>query len=176
MAENTSEIYLDNSPRSPTAPYRWPPESEEHRSRAPEFYGFVAWTSTYLLFVLYILWAILPDQYIERIGITWYPNRYVLLRLWLSFLSKFKNFFLTNYFNPREWAILIPSWTIIVVLLTYIVYFAIAIRATPSFDEMSAISGTTPYLYFHLLDKKYNNIFMNRFPHFSSLTGCRSCT
>lgn len=36
---------------------------------------------------------------------------------------------------------MIPSWTIVVVLLTYIVYFAIAIRATPSFDEMSAISG-----------------------------------
>ena len=43
-----------------------------------------------------------------------------------------------------EWAILIPSWSIVVVILTYIVYFAIAIRATPSFDEMSAISGNSP--------------------------------
>lgn len=77
MAEHPSEIYLGLSPRSPTAPHRWPPESEERRSRAPEFYGFVAWTSTYLLFVLYILWAILPEQYIERIGIIWYPSRYV---------------------------------------------------------------------------------------------------
>ena len=137
MTEHPSEIYLESSPRSPTAPHRWPPESEERRSRAPEFYGFVAWTSTYLLFVLYILWAILPDQYIVRIGITWYPNRYV----WLSFFSVLKAC-LTNYFKPREWAILFPSWTIIVVLLTYVVYFAIAIRATPSFDEMRAISGT----------------------------------
>ena len=52
-------------------------KGKERRSRAPEFYGFVAWTSTYLLFVLYILWAILPEQYIERIGIIWYPSRYV---------------------------------------------------------------------------------------------------
>lgn len=44
----------------------------------------------------------------------------------------------------REWAILVPSWTIVVVILTYIVYFAIALRATPSFDEMTAISGSTP--------------------------------
>jgi phosphatidylinositol N-acetylglucosaminyltransferase subunit P len=48
---------------------------------------------------------------------------------------------LKTTFWCREWAILIPSWTIVVILLTYIVYFAIAIRATPSFDEMSAISG-----------------------------------
>ena len=73
-AEHPSETYLDSSPRSPTAPHRLP---EERRSRAPEFYGFVAWTSTYLSFVLYILWAVLPDQYIVWIGITWYPNRYV---------------------------------------------------------------------------------------------------
>ena len=77
MAEHPSEIYLGRSPRSSTAPHRWPPESEERRSRAPEFYGFVAWTSTYLLFVFYILWAILPEQYIERIGIIWYPSRCV---------------------------------------------------------------------------------------------------
>ena len=141
MTEHPSEIYLESSPRSPTAPYRWPPESEERRSRALEFYGFVAWTSTYLLFVLYILWAILPDQYIVRIGITWYPNRYVCCTMAFFFLSILKTC-LTNYFKPREWAILFLSWTIIVVLLTYIFYFAIAIRATPSFDEMSAISGT----------------------------------
>ena len=62
-------------PRSPTtAPHRWPPESSD--SRAPEFYGFVAWTSTYFLFILYILWSVLPDEYIEWLGITWYPNRY----------------------------------------------------------------------------------------------------
>ena len=90
MAEHPSEIHVESSPRSPTAPHRWPPESEERRSRAPEFYGFVAWTSTYLLFVLYILWAILPDQYIVGIGITWYPNRYVCCAI-AFFFSQFKN-------------------------------------------------------------------------------------
>ncbi|KAF8903340.1 PIG-P-domain-containing protein [Gymnopilus junonius] len=116
MAESAAEVLLDTSPRSPTAPYRWPPEPEERRSRAPEFYGFVAWTSTYLLFVLYILWAILPDEWIVWCGVTWYPN--------------------------REWAILIPSWSIVVVLLTYVIYFAIALRGTPGFDEMSAVTDS----------------------------------
>ena len=68
-------------------------------------------------------------------------------------------YFITSYFNRREWAILIPSWTVIVIILTYIVYFSIAIRATPSFDEMSAISGTQYNLPFHSLDEKSNNRF-----------------
>ena len=62
------------SPVSPLAPYPPLPPTEV-RSRAPEFYGFVAWTSTYLLFCLYLLWALLPDEYIISLGITWYPNR-----------------------------------------------------------------------------------------------------
>jgi len=45
------------------------------KSRAPEFYGFVVWASTSLIFVLYILWALLPDSWIMALGINWYPNR-----------------------------------------------------------------------------------------------------
>lgn len=66
-------------PTSPTAPLAaFPPQPEEYRSRAPEFYGFVAWSSTYLLFVLFILWGFLPDEWIVWSGVTWYPNRYFL--------------------------------------------------------------------------------------------------
>ena len=67
----------DNNPTSPVSPLApYPPlPPTEVRSRAPEFYGFVAWTSTYLLFFFYLLWALLPDDYIIWFGITWYPNR-----------------------------------------------------------------------------------------------------
>lgn len=58
-----------------TEPISHPPN--EYRSRAPEFYGFVAWTSTSFLFVVYVLWALLPDEYIVRAGVEWYPNRRV---------------------------------------------------------------------------------------------------
>ena len=62
---------------SPTAPLAaFPPQPEEYKSRAPEFYGFVAWSSTYLLLLLFILWSFLPDEWIVRSGVTWYPNRY----------------------------------------------------------------------------------------------------
>jgi hypothetical protein len=68
-----------DEPTSPASPLaRFPPlPPAESRSRAPEFYGFVAWAVTYLLFVLYFLWAILPDEWIIWLGVSWYPNRCV---------------------------------------------------------------------------------------------------
>ncbi|KAF7980542.1 hypothetical protein HWV62_37683 [Athelia sp. TMB] len=104
-------------PTSPTSPVAaFPPLPIEHRSRAPEFYGFVAWTSTYILFVLYLLWAILPDEYIVWLGVDWYPS--------------------------REWALLIPAYSVVVCFLTYFTYFALAIAATPSFSDMSTITDS----------------------------------
>ncbi|EDR08075.1 uncharacterized protein LACBIDRAFT_297746 [Laccaria bicolor S238N-H82] len=90
--------------------------SPSERSRASEFYGFVAWTSTYLLFVIYVLWALLPDEYITFLGVYWYPS--------------------------REWALLVPSWSIVIVVLTYVIYSSMAIASQPSFDDMSAIADT----------------------------------
>ncbi|KAK0445223.1 PIG-P-domain-containing protein [Armillaria borealis] len=97
------------TPTSPLAPFP-PLPPPELRTRAPEFYGFVAWTSTSLLFVVYLLWAILPDEYIEWLGITWYPS--------------------------REWAVLLPAYSrVVVFLLAYFVYFALAIHGAPSLSD-----------------------------------------
>ncbi|TBU52365.1 PIG-P-domain-containing protein [Dichomitus squalens] len=103
------------SPTSPLAPYP-PLAPTESRSRAPEFYGFVAWTSTYLLFVLYLLWAFLPDETIVALGVAWYPN--------------------------REWSLLIPAYGMVLVLLTYFTYFALALAGTPSFADMRTITDS----------------------------------
>ncbi|KAG7446851.1 PIG-P-domain-containing protein [Guyanagaster necrorhizus] len=105
MARRDSILKPPTSPLAPFPPLL-PPEL---RSRAPEFYGFVAWTSTSLLFVVYFLWAILPDEYVEWLGLTWYPN--------------------------REWAVLLPAYSVVVVLLAYFVYFALAIYGTPSLSD-----------------------------------------
>jgi hypothetical protein len=43
--------------------------------RAAEFYGFVAWLLTLLVYITYILWTILPDELIRAMGIDWYPAR-----------------------------------------------------------------------------------------------------
>lgn len=108
---------------SPRQPLR------SHRSRSPEFYGFVAWTSTSLLFVVYVLWALLPDECIRRLGIIWYPN--------------------------REWAVLLPAYSVMIVLLTYFTYFSLALANTPAFSDpmafidakahIPALDGPDPY-------------------------------
>lgn len=51
------------------------------KSRSPEFYGFVAWLLTLVGFVLYIFWAVAREEYIEWIGVSWYPNRSVCIDL-----------------------------------------------------------------------------------------------
>ncbi|KIJ62170.1 hypothetical protein HYDPIDRAFT_115037 [Hydnomerulius pinastri MD-312] len=99
---------------TPVAPPR------ENRSRAPEFYGFVAWASTSIVFVLYVLWALLPDDSIVWLGVNWYPN--------------------------REWALLLPAYSIIVVLLTYFGYFSLAIAHTPVMSESSALADSKAHL------------------------------
>ncbi|KAF8737406.1 hypothetical protein AX14_012904 [Amanita brunnescens Koide BX004] len=90
------------------------------RSHAPEFHGFVAWTSTALLFVLYFLWALLPDEFIIWLGIRWYPN--------------------------REWAVLFPSWTVALFVFTYFAYSMLAIARTPSFNDTSSIRDPRPLI------------------------------
>lgn len=73
-----SSADLPTSPTAPLAPFP-PLPPAEYRSRAPEFYGFVAWTSTSIIFVLYLFWALLPDEVILWLGVDWYPNRSVPL-------------------------------------------------------------------------------------------------
>jgi len=51
----------------------------EEKSRGPEFYGFTAWVGTWIGFVLFVLWASVPERWIELVGITWYPSRYICL-------------------------------------------------------------------------------------------------
>lgn len=73
MADNVEDA---TSPTSPIAPY--PLDHTGHnKSREPEIYGFVAWVLTAIAFVVYFLWATVPDEWLCYVGITWYPKRLV---------------------------------------------------------------------------------------------------
>ncbi|KAJ7256845.1 hypothetical protein B0H12DRAFT_1232748 [Mycena haematopus] len=45
-----------------------------------------------------------------------------------------------------EWAVLVPAWSVVAGLLTYFVYFALALYGTPSFSDMSAIIDSRAHL------------------------------
>ena len=49
-------------------------------------YGFVTWTSTNVLLVAIMCWAIIPDSTLARLGITYFPDKY-----WALALSAFAN-------------------------------------------------------------------------------------
>lgn len=105
---------LDEEPTSPLTPLA--PYPDVRRTRATEFYGFAALTGTSVLFVVYHVWALTPDTWIESTGVTWYPS--------------------------REWSLLIPAYTIIIILLTYFTYWGLALSATPTFDELRTITDS----------------------------------
>ena len=43
---------------------------------------------------------------------------------------------------PSEWALLVPAYTVVLALLTYFTYFALAFARTPSFADVSTVTGT----------------------------------
>ncbi|KAJ2623828.1 hypothetical protein GGI26_002066 [Coemansia sp. RSA 1358] len=52
-----------------------------------EYYGFVVYMVSMAAFVVYLVWAYLPDSALEAMGITYYPDRYWALALpawWLA--------------------------------------------------------------------------------------------
>ncbi len=48
-----------------------------------------------------------------------------------------------NNTHTREWALLLPSYSIVLVLLTYFTYLALAIAGTPAFSDMSTKTGAS---------------------------------
>ena len=56
----------------------------------------------------------------------------------------------------REWALLLPAYSVVVFLLAYFVYSALAIYGAPAFNEMRAITGM------FLLVKRYMELNYSR--------------
>jgi hypothetical protein len=40
-----------------------------------EYYGFALYIVITVVMVLWVLWALVPDQLLHKVGIDWYPNR-----------------------------------------------------------------------------------------------------
>lgn len=59
-----------------------------------EYYGFVLYLASSLLFLIYILWSYLPSPFLHAMGITYYPNRW--------------------------WSLAIPAWIVMVLIYIYI--------------------------------------------------------
>ncbi|KAJ2161573.1 hypothetical protein GGF46_001343 [Coemansia sp. RSA 552] len=79
-----------------------------------EYYGFVVYLVSLASFVVYLLWAYLPDPVLEAVGITYYPDRY--------------------------WAVALPAWWLMAVLFIYLFNIAMNMYNTPSLSSAHNIS------------------------------------
>jgi phosphatidylinositol glycan class P protein len=51
------------------------------KSNSTGVYAFVAWISSILVFIIFILWAFSPSELLRKVGITYYPSRYYAVAL-----------------------------------------------------------------------------------------------
>ncbi|KAJ2801161.1 hypothetical protein H4R20_003786 [Coemansia guatemalensis] len=79
-----------------------------------EYYGFVVYLVSLAAFVVYLLWAYLPDQALEAVGITYYPDRY--------------------------WAVALPAWWLMAVAFIYLFNMAMNMYNTPLLSSKDNIT------------------------------------
>ncbi|KAI8068479.1 PIG-P-domain-containing protein, partial [Gongronella butleri] len=93
---------------------RAPPVAITNKTPIYEYYGFVMYLATFVVFGLYIIWAYLPDRILHDLGITYYPSRY--------------------------WALAIPTWLMVLVWFIFFYYVTYNMMNTPPFDTLEAIT------------------------------------
>ncbi|KAL5560596.1 hypothetical protein UlMin_036807 [Ulmus minor] len=92
--------------------------SGEHGPKPSEVYGFVGSITTVVATVIFLVWAYVPDSWLHSIGIFYYPSRY--------------------------WALAVPTYAMVTVVLAMGFYVGINFMSTPAptslntiFDEFS---------------------------------------
>eukprot|EP01054_Gregarina_sp_Poly1_P006695 Gregarina_sp_Poly_1__6694@NODE_35_length_18769_cov_73_980644_g30_i0_p14_GENE_NODE_35_length_18769_cov_73_980644_g30_i0NODE_35_length_18769_cov_73_980644_g30_i0_p14_ORF_typecomplete_len148_score8_35PIGP/PF08510_12/2_8e24DUF3302/PF11742_8/0_0014DUF3302/PF11742_8/6_2e03DUF3302/PF11742_8/1_3e04DPM2/PF07297_12/0_005MBOAT/PF03062_19/0_026CCSMST1/PF15013_6/0_053CCSMST1/PF15013_6/6_6e03_NODE_35_length_18769_cov_73_980644_g30_i040434486 len=62
-----------------------------------EVYGFVSFLLSHVVFVIYLIWALIPDDVLQNYGITHYPTKYwaVAIPAWAWVL--FPNYFCSSF-------------------------------------------------------------------------------
>lgn len=77
-------------------------------------YGFVLYLTAYVVFVVYIVWAYVPDAWLDAIGLTYWPQKY--------------------------WAVAIPCYLCVVWLLAYPAYFGYILLCTAPLDSADLLT------------------------------------
>ncbi|KAL6651625.1 hypothetical protein ACP70R_010550 [Stipagrostis hirtigluma subsp. patula] len=92
--------------------------ARDHGPKPSEVYGFVGSITTVIATAVYLVWAYTPEPWLHSLGITYYPSKY--------------------------WALAVPSFVIVAVALSMVIYMGLNFLATPPptsfntiFDENS---------------------------------------
>ena len=90
--------------------------ADERRSAATAsvaLYGFVAWIGTHIAFVLFVLWAYLPERVLHRLGVLYYPSQY--------------------------WALALPCHLMVSVAALYAAYWIYNLSRLPPLDDFANV-------------------------------------
>ncbi|XP_052175782.1 phosphatidylinositol N-acetylglucosaminyltransferase subunit P-like [Diospyros lotus] len=87
--------------------------SGEHGPKPSEVYGFVGSISTVAATVIFLIWAYAPEHWLHSAGIFYYPSRY--------------------------WALAIPAYAMVTVVLALGFYIGLNFMATPTPTSLNTI-------------------------------------
>ena len=87
-------------------------EKKRHISMI-EIYGFFSWNLSAIVFILYLIWAFVPNYILNDFGIYYIPDKY--------------------------YAIAIPLWFAVTLFTIMQLYVSICIYATPELDSYETL-------------------------------------
>lgn len=84
--------------------------------RPRSVYGYALYIGSNMLFILYLIWAIVPDEILQNcLGLTYWPSKY--------------------------WAVAIPIWALTALAtFAFLIYPAINLLMTPDVDDIKTIT------------------------------------
>jgi hypothetical protein len=100
---------------TPHTTYRQNPRTTSQGGSSPEFYGFAIYLASHVLFALYLAWALLPDDSIHALGITYFPNKW--------------------------WALVLPIWGMMLIPWILSVFVGCNLWATPKLGSSGSVTG-----------------------------------
>ncbi|KAJ3429783.1 phosphatidylinositol n-acetylglucosaminyltransferase subunit p [Anaeramoeba flamelloides] len=113
--------------------------SRRHRSRGEGVkagYGFALWIISWIVYGVYVLWALVPSHVYESLGVSYYPNQY--------------------------WAIAIPVYIWVCALCVLFWEFALSLVQTKSLSDYQCVTDSSA-IFRDEENDQYNETF--RFEH-----------